>query len=109
MTQGSSGTRRTEDRFDSLVRRVSERRRDSISRSMQRPLKVEALRTLYLAACVLVDLLLIPIALSELVGRVWMLLVLFVVIPAAIAELRLHHMWFVEPYAGRASPNPPEK
>jgi len=52
----SSQTEERMERIDGLLTRLSERRKESIRRSLQRPLKMEILRTSYLVGCIILDM-----------------------------------------------------
>jgi hypothetical protein len=88
------GMEKKEDRFDSLLKRFSERRKESIRRSMERPLKVEALRTAYLVGCVLLDFILIPIAIIDVLGHDLLFIAILVLLPLAYLEIRTYQFLF---------------
>ncbi len=91
---GRSRMERTEHRIDGLLRRVSERRKKPIKRSMQRPLRTEALKTAYILACILVDLVLAPSILFTLLSRPWALVGLVIILPLLWPEFKAHEKWF---------------
>ena len=88
---------RTEDRVDSLLKRTSERRMESIERSLERPLSLEVLRTGYVIGCIILDLVFVPIGLVELLGRFGLYVLVLVLVALAYAEYRLHQLWFIRP------------
>jgi hypothetical protein len=88
------GMEKKEDRFDSLLRRFSERRKESIRRSMERPLRMEVLRTAYLVGCVLLDFILVPIAVIEVLGHDLLYIVILVLLPLAYLEIRIYQLLF---------------
>lgn len=92
-----------EERVDGLLARVSARRAESIRRSMERPLRLELLRTGYIAACILLDVIAVPILMVELAGRPGLYFALLSMIPLAYAQYRMHDAWFV-----RGLPRRPE-
>ena len=88
------GMEKKEDRFDSLLWRFSERRKESIRRSMERPLRMEALRTAYLVGCVLLDFILAPIAIIEVFGHDLLYIAIIVLLPLAYLETRIYQLLF---------------
>jgi hypothetical protein len=88
------GMEKKEDRFDSLLRRFSERRKESIRRSMERPLKMEVLRMAYLVGCVLLDFIFVPIAIIEVLGHDLLYIVILVLLPLIYLEIRTHQFLF---------------
>lgn len=87
----------TEERVDSFLKRASKRRMESIERSLERPLSLELLRTGYLMGCIVLDLVIVPIGLMEILGRTGLYAFVFVLVALAYAEYRLHQSWFVLP------------
>ena len=88
------GTEKEEDRFDSLLRRFSERRKESIRQSLERPLKMEVLRTAYLIGCVLLDFILTPITIIEILGHDLLYVAILVLLPLAYLEIRIYQFLF---------------
>ena len=88
------GMEKKEDSFDSLLRRFSERRKESIRRSMERPLRMEALRTAYLVGCVLLDFILVPIAIIDVLGHDLLYIAILALLPLAYLEIRIHQFLF---------------
>jgi hypothetical protein len=97
------GAEKKGDRIDSLMRRFSERRKESIRRSLERPLRTEVLRTAYLVGCILLDFILVPIAIIEVLGHDLLYMAVFVLLPLAYLELRTHQILFNLP-EGRVDP-----
>lgn len=89
-----SRTERAENRTDGLLRRISERREESIKRSLERPLKMEVLRTAYLVGCVLLDFILVPIAIIDVLGHDLLYIAIFALLPLAYLEIRTHRLFF---------------
>ncbi len=81
-------------KFDGIIKRASMRRRESIRQSMARPLRVEILRTGYIVGCVMVDTILIPIAMIELMGRQGLFISILILVPLLYVQHRLHINWF---------------
>jgi hypothetical protein len=102
-TEGSRKSRSDEtlERFDRLIKRLSSRRKESIRRSMARPLKLEAARTVYLIGCIILDMVIIPEIAAQLVGRLWLIPSLLVVLPLAYLEYRAHSRLFDAGLAGK--------
>ena len=57
---------------------------------------MEVLRTGFIVGCVLLDLVLLPIALTELLGRPGFLISILLLMPLAYFEYRIHTAWFVK-------------
>ncbi|MGQ9587367.1 MAG: hypothetical protein ACUVT7_03160 [Thermoplasmata archaeon] len=89
--------------FDSLLERTSQQRKESIRRSMSRPLGTEMVRTSYIIACVLVDILLVPGLCVSVAGRTGLVIALVLLLPLVYVEQRAHRAWFPLP-----SPATPE-
>jgi hypothetical protein len=88
------GMNKKEDRIEGLLRRFSERRKESIRRSMERPLKMEVLRTAYLVGCVLLDFILVPIVIIEILGHDLLYVAILVLLPLAYSEIRIYQLLF---------------
>lgn len=84
----------TEKRVDALLKQLSERRKESIKRSMARPLRLEVLRSGFIVGCMLLDIILVPSVLATLFGGTWCFVVLPVLIPLFYVELKVHEKWF---------------
>lgn len=88
---------RAEERVDSLLKRASKRRKESIERSLERPLSLEILRTGYLMGCIVLDFVFVPIGMMELLGRAGLYVFALALVALAYVEYRLHQRWFVRP------------
>ncbi len=99
-----SRTQETERSFDSLLESASQRRKESIRRSMARPLGTEMVRTSYIIACVLIDILLVPGLCVSVAGRAGLVIALVLLLPLVYVEQRAHRAWFPLPSPGPAGP-----
>lgn len=84
----------TVERRDGLLKRMSERRKESIRRSLQRPLKMEILRTGYIVGCILLDIILVPIFVIETLGHDRLYITVLFLIPLIFLQYRAHRMLF---------------
>ena len=85
----------TEERVDGLLGSLSERRRKGIRKSLERPLRIEVLRTAYIGCCVLIDIVGLPITLVSVFGRIGLVAALGLLVPLVYLEYRVHNAWFV--------------
>ena len=92
----------TEERVDGFLESLSERRRKNIRRSLERPLRIEVLRTGYIGGCILIDTVALPIVLLSVFGRIGLVGALGLLLPLGYLELKIHNAWFVRDW-GAAS------
>jgi len=89
---------RFEEKVDHVLKSASKHKKESIRKSMARPLGFEFLRTLYIVGCILLDLILLPSTLIVLLERPVAFASMVIVIPAMVyIEYRLHEKWFPIP------------
>ncbi|OGS42046.1 MAG: hypothetical protein A3K67_03235 [Euryarchaeota archaeon RBG_16_62_10] len=95
MTESDRPSRveRAEKRVDRLMARASMSRKESIKRSMARPLRTELVRTGYVVGCVLIDLVLAPIVLANLLPDYWLYAAPLMLL-LAYAQYRIHKRFF---------------
>jgi len=92
----------TEERVDGLLGSLSKRRREGIRKSLERPLRVEALRTAYITGCIVIDIIGLPVGLVSVFGRIGLVVAFGLVFPLGYLEYRVHNAWFVRDW-GRSS------
>lgn len=88
------------DRVEEFLRSLSKRRRESIRKSMQRPLRIEILRTGFISACIVIDVVALPIALESLLGRLGLIVAVILLLPLGYLEWVLYERWFVRQWKG---------
>jgi len=88
-----------EERVDGLLVRLSKKRREGIRKSLERPLRIEALRTVYIVGCILLDIVGLPIALVSVLGRIGLYVAFALLVPLAYLEYRAHDAWFVRDWS----------
>ena len=86
------------EKIDALMKRLSERRKESIRRSLERTLKIELLRTGYLVGCILLDMILLPIAVIETMGHDLLFVSVVILIPLIYLEYRIYQRLFQSPH-----------
>jgi hypothetical protein len=89
----------TEERVDGLLGSLSERRRKGIRKSLERPLRIEVLRTGYIGGCILIDIVGLPITLVSVFGRIGLVAALGLLLPLGYLEYEIHNAWFVRDWS----------
>ena len=90
-----TGIVRGHERVDGLLVRLSKKRREGIRKSLEGPLRIQALRTGYISGCILIDIVGLPVALVSLFGRIGLVVALGLLVPLVYLENRVHTAWFV--------------
>lgn len=83
-----------EERVDGFLESLSKRRRDGIRKSLERPLRIQALRAGYISGCILIDMIALPVALVSVFGRIGLIVTLGLLVPLVYLEYRVHNAWF---------------
>jgi len=86
------------EKIDALMKRLSERRKESIRRSLERPLRVEIFRTCYLVGCILLDMIFLPIIAIETLGHDMLFVSVLILIPMIYLEYRAYLRLFRSPH-----------